>query len=82
MGSMTLGQIAYEAWLGDLYGTPWNEKSKDLIAEWEAAAQAVRAAVIEECAKVCDRRALGANNSTVGRMFEAQDCAAAIRSLK
>jgi hypothetical protein len=40
----TLGQICRDAFMG-----PPNQGTT-----WEAAAQAVRAAVIEECAQVCD----------------------------
>jgi hypothetical protein len=50
----TLGQIAYEATAG-AGRFEWQDLVKHDREVWEAAAQAVRDAAIEECAKVCDR---------------------------
>jgi hypothetical protein len=81
----TLGQIAYEGFVGHEYaGLPsWGSDDDSWHADWEAAAQAVattvRAETIEECAKVCEVRSHNAPN--IGRGMEAHSCAAAIRSL-
>jgi hypothetical protein len=48
----TLGQIAYEACHSE--DMHWSRAGPAITVPWEAAAQAVRAQVIEECAKVCD----------------------------
>jgi hypothetical protein len=48
-----LGQIAYEATAG-AGRFEWQDLVKHDREVWEAAAQAVRDAVIEECAKVCE----------------------------
>jgi hypothetical protein len=50
----TLGQIAYEATAGS-GRFEWQDLVKHDREVWEAAAQAVRASVIEECAKVCEK---------------------------
>jgi hypothetical protein len=49
---------------------------------WEAAAQAVRAAVIEECAKVCDAETDNWNRLTPDAAYASRECASLIRSLK
>jgi hypothetical protein len=66
----TLGQIARDAFI-----------NAGPMTDWDAAAQAVRAAVIEECAKVCESSTL----ERIGRIpkYEnAHECARAIRALK
>jgi hypothetical protein len=98
----TLAQIAYEAhspeWIKDAI---WGKEDDEATHRWEAAAAAVRAAVLEEimskqvdgiageirkreralvleeAAKVCDEKA-----KTFSIGWEADECAAAIRSLK
>lgn len=71
----TLGQIACEGggyyWPSNMAGIAPSKK------EWEAAAQAVREAVIEECAKVCDEQA-----ALPECPERATYCAEAIRALK
>jgi hypothetical protein len=49
----TLGETAYEACFPRL-GPAFGMLDSSVKSEWENAAQAVRAQVIEECAKVCD----------------------------
>jgi hypothetical protein len=50
----TLGQIAYESVNTKAFGYSWEAASAGTKKEYEFLAQAVRAAVIEECAKACD----------------------------
>jgi hypothetical protein len=51
----TLGRIAYESMHDPEGFTDWPKLHRQYREMWEAAAQAVRAAVIEECAKVCEQ---------------------------
>jgi hypothetical protein len=44
----TLGQIAFEAWPERFHDVPWDAAPDGIRARYEAAGQAVRAAVIEE----------------------------------
>lgn len=54
----TLGQVAYESVNTKDFGYNWDSTSAGTKKEYEFLAQAVRSAVIEECAKVCDRDAM------------------------
>jgi hypothetical protein len=77
----TLGQIAYET-TDDAVELPWNQcVSNAARPYWEKMAQAVRAAVIEECAKVCEQTEAG-EHAPMPRRLSARDCARAIRALK
>ena len=64
----TLGQIAFEELTGHQLAPGqeeswrkgadvWDWHGQGYKDAWESAAQAVRAAVIEECAKICDELA-------------------------
>lgn len=68
--TITIGMIASEAYWGPI-GTGEAEYSQDGELDWERAAQAVRAAVIEECAKIAD-----------GELDIGNTVSAAIRALK
>jgi hypothetical protein len=68
----TLGQIAREA----LFTARCDSEQGD----WEAATQAVRAAVIEECAKVCESDGL-IGSASAGPAWQ-RIFAEAIRALK
>lgn len=71
----TLGQIAFESFNREIiYAVDWKYADAQ---DWEAAAQAVREAVIEECAKVCDEQA-----ALPECPERATYCAEAIRALK
>jgi hypothetical protein len=63
----TLGQIACDAYNAEPFGA--RSSAQD---PWEAAAQAVRAQVIEECALECEKKATLASG----------ECAWSIRLLK
>lgn len=78
----TLGQIAFEAYSPELaQHAHWEDVEKDKTAKrWEAAAQAVRNAVIEECAQELQGGAAILEFGSESRMMLA--CADAIRSLK
>ena len=54
--SKTLAQIAYEAFSSDIIGEfdEWGRVGSVYTSAWEASAQAVREAVIEECAALAD----------------------------
>lgn len=72
----TLGQIAILAYENATYDVELSRAENDL-RHWEAVAQAVREAVIEECAKVCDEQA-----ALPECPERATYCAEAIRALK
>jgi hypothetical protein len=80
----TLGEIAYDTWSTSKY-YHWADEQHFTRRQWEAAAQAVRAAVIEECAKVCEERYTddGRNDSILFPVYdESRACAYEIRALK
>ena len=88
----TLGQIAFDAYqaLDTEEQYKWESCTKWWQDVWESTAQAVRDAVIEECAKVCDdiedsAWALWkttADPNEQGRSIGADHCADSIRALK
>jgi hypothetical protein len=83
----TLGQIAYEAislkagWGPDELRGWEAEASPEVRADWEAAAQAVRDAVIDECAKIAEKTVCDKHIPT-GVVIYGTRAAAAIRALK
>lgn len=82
----TLGQIAYEGFIGREFGDmpSWESADKSWHADWETAAKAVAAAVRTEClAAIESRFLLGEAKYAVNMAHDEAvgQCAAAIRSL-
>lgn len=75
----SLGQIAFEG-SGVDYGAQWPVNDSTTKA-WEAAAQAVRQAVLEEAAKVCEQDYL-VNGSHMFVRYTVAELATQIRALK
>ncbi len=78
MSEKTLGQIALEAYMGEVKSpfAPmicWENADESIVRSFEAVAQAVRLATIEECAKIADLYA--------EKAWAAEDIAKDIRSL-
>jgi hypothetical protein len=87
MRQKTLGQIAFEGHMASFYGLDddeppsWTEDiTPNCRRDWEASAAAIRAEVIEECAKAVEQRVLRGdrvfNSGKVSLLIDA------IRSLK
>jgi hypothetical protein len=78
-GMTPLAKVAYDAWVDTPFDDvqPYNNWRK-----WEAAAVAVRAEVIEECAKLCDQHADPDTGQEGMRTKLGYQCAEAIRALK
>jgi hypothetical protein len=76
----TLGQLLYDS-MFPRKRSEFDWETEDAQARYEAAAQAVRASVIEECAKVCEGQ-VDPEWPSDDVSLQALQCANAIRSLK